>query len=326
MIASNRSAAAERLAGVDAMRLMAFVAVCFVHTARWGRPLDRPADAVDGLTLICRFAVPFFFLASGYFSAGRAAATPRLLKRIAMIFAAWGTLYIALTPGGLVRLLDPRFDLLTLIDGGPGYHLWFLPALVVGLIASRFLHRAPGWARGAAVVAAGLAGAAASAGVEGRIGAYLARYLSAIAYVAAGALWRDIGGAGDRPASRSGVVAGLVAGGLALEGVQAALLLALPVRPLGELEFPLEAAPLGFGALLAALGWTPRSPISGWAARVGRGTLGLYAAHLGVAMLLFAWLPCATLAERLGVFGLTVIMSIGLVEGLRRTPLKLLVE
>ena len=147
----------SRLVGVDAARLIAFLFVILIHTAV--PPGPRAAGVrLDGvIDQLARWAVPFFFITSGYFvgrsgpSASEAVFT--LFKRIAPVFLFWSLLYIAVTPGGLARMTDLSFDILWLIRGGPGYHLWFLPSLFASV---SLLHVVKGAPRAALWAAAGL--------------------------------------------------------------------------------------------------------------------------------------------------------------------------
>jgi peptidoglycan/LPS O-acetylase OafA/YrhL len=79
--AVSPEAAASRLAGVDLMRLIAFVPVVLIHAVADGA--TDAATAADGIAVLARFAVSFFFVAFGYFLSPRAPARTavRLLIR-----------------------------------------------------------------------------------------------------------------------------------------------------------------------------------------------------------------------------------------------------
>jgi surface polysaccharide O-acyltransferase-like enzyme len=87
------------------------------------------------LASACRSAVPFFFIASGYFmrvpSPWTFSAARRPLLRLLPVYIAWFLLY-----AGVDALLHGRVDGLTvrgLLTGGSAFHLWFLPVLGVTL-------------------------------------------------------------------------------------------------------------------------------------------------------------------------------------------------
>lgn len=116
-----------RHAGLDILRLAAAFAVVALHLepARY-----IPEIAWDLFWLLCRFAVPVFFLISGYFLSQRlykpCEKTLFTLHGIFRLFVWSSLLYIplALIRGSRSIPLDASF-LLT----GTCYHLWFLPSL-----------------------------------------------------------------------------------------------------------------------------------------------------------------------------------------------------
>ncbi len=134
---------APRLAGIDAFRYFSFVAVVVLHCNLVTMAPLAP-DVIDHLT---RFAVPFFFIAGGFFIGRRDDTPRRLLGRLAArlmpVFLVWALVYI-LVAGQAASLKDPRFLAMVLLTGGPGFHLWFLPALMAGA-AGLILCRRFGW-------------------------------------------------------------------------------------------------------------------------------------------------------------------------------------
>ncbi len=128
-----------RNASLDALRVLSLLGIVTLHVAGGGFSDNKPLGFV--LDELSRFAVPVFFLMSAYFWKDADLASPlklvgRVAWRVLPAFAAILALTIAL------RLLDhpgrPGFELspwgLTLLlwSGGPAFHLWFLPALVLG--------------------------------------------------------------------------------------------------------------------------------------------------------------------------------------------------
>lgn len=122
----------QRAQGIDAFRCIAFVAVVVLHVM----PFNR-TGAWAVLDTICRFAVPFFFVASGYFlyppRAGLIVSTLRLFKRLAPPFIFWLVVYSVLTHQ-LSQLAEPAVLARYAITGGPAFHLWFLPALGMSIL------------------------------------------------------------------------------------------------------------------------------------------------------------------------------------------------
>jgi surface polysaccharide O-acyltransferase-like enzyme len=122
---------ATRLEGVDALRAIAFVAVVTLHS------LNDTAGhlGLEVANNATRFAVPFFFLASGYFLSPTAPAGRliwRVTLRLAPVFFVWLAVYM-FAAGDLATFRNPVKLSHYLLAGGPGPHLWFLPALGLGI-------------------------------------------------------------------------------------------------------------------------------------------------------------------------------------------------
>lgn len=170
---------------VDRFRVAAALLVVCIHTA----PLASFSAAADfALKTLARLAVPFFFTATGFFLLGelvRPGLRPRtlspgvrrFLKKTGVLYAACTVLYLPVTLyagnfpvenvlGELVR--DAVLD-------GTFYHLWYLPAALLGVLVVcgllRFLR--PG-------AAAGVCGALYLAGLLGDSWYGLAKQLPAL--------------------------------------------------------------------------------------------------------------------------------------------------
>lgn len=132
------TSASPRNASLDALRVLSLFGIVTLHVAGGGFADNKPLGfVVDELS---RFAVPVFFLMSAYFWKDADLAAPlrlagKVARRVMPAFAVILALTIAL------RLLEggrPGFEptpsglLLLLWSGGPAFHLWFLPALVLG--------------------------------------------------------------------------------------------------------------------------------------------------------------------------------------------------
>ncbi len=120
--------------GIDAFRYIAFIFVVVLHGFI---RTDEEFHSSIWIFHTARFAVPFFFIASGYFLARSdpefKSGLLRTLKRIAPIFIVWVLIYLTLF-GHLDDLTRLDSFLHILATGGFAYHLWFLPALAVGTI------------------------------------------------------------------------------------------------------------------------------------------------------------------------------------------------
>lgn len=149
-----------RNASLDALRVLSLLGVVTLHVASGGFAQMKPVGFV--IDELSRFAVPVFFLMSAYFWKDADLASPlrlalKVARRVLPAFAAILAVTIA------VRLLEGQdlgFELtpegiaLLLWTGGPAFHLWFLPALVVGSALAALLIRrlGLGGAMAAAVV------------------------------------------------------------------------------------------------------------------------------------------------------------------------------
>ena len=128
----------SRNGALDALRVFSLLGVVTLHVAGGGFADAKPLGFV--LDELSRFAVPVFFILSGWFWKPDATATPlrfagALAWRILPAFLLWLALYairdFVSYPAHLADLDGWRL-VEWLWTGGPGFHLWFLPALVVG--------------------------------------------------------------------------------------------------------------------------------------------------------------------------------------------------
>ena len=126
---------------LDRFRLLAAFLVVCNHTS----PLDSFAPGADfWLTrVLARVAVPFFFMVSGYFLSQRNwANTGKFLKKTALVYALAVVLYLPLNwyNGGFA---SPLQGLQKLLLDGTLYHLWYFPAVLLGVVIARNLARLP---------------------------------------------------------------------------------------------------------------------------------------------------------------------------------------
>lgn len=125
-------------AGIDYFRFAAALLVIAIHTSPLAS-LSVTGDFILTRT-IARIAVPFFFMTSGFFLISRYAADDsrlwRFVKKTALIYAAAILIYIPVniyngyfgTDNLLPNIIkDIVFD-------GTLYHLWYLPASVIGAV------------------------------------------------------------------------------------------------------------------------------------------------------------------------------------------------
>lgn len=155
----------SRIESVDVLRLIAIIAVIVIHTTPF-EALSLPhGNAFDWATVLnqaARFAVPVFFVLSGYFWATKfndarevSAPSLKMAKRIAILFGGWSVIYLfpfdifnAFSFGVLGPIKVTYWNLLNAADrplttllAGTKDHLWFLPGLLCSLAIAALLLR-----------------------------------------------------------------------------------------------------------------------------------------------------------------------------------------
>ena len=131
----------EAASGLDHFRLVAALWVVAIHTS----PLASfSADADFWFTrVLARLAVPFFLMTSGYFvlpgmlCGNRTQLYParRFVIRTAILYGLAILLYLPLGfYAGHYRALTPADTLRMLLFDGTFYHLWYLPAAILGTL------------------------------------------------------------------------------------------------------------------------------------------------------------------------------------------------
>lgn len=149
----------DRIRSVDTFRVLAIVAVIALHTARHDGPraVGYGWDLPTLLDQLERFAVPLFFIVSGYFWAQPVSdprqqwlRSVRVGRRVLFIYVCWALVYAAVaaieavwTDGlraALHQLVDAwrgdRLGLQRVLLEGVTAHLWFLPALACAVLLS----------------------------------------------------------------------------------------------------------------------------------------------------------------------------------------------
>ncbi|WP_374434886.1 acyltransferase [Inhella sp.] len=155
----------KRIQSIDALRAIAAFAVIVIHTTPFRTQFASNGYSLDlalFLNQLARFAVPFFFVISGYFWATKfdrqelvCSPTVEMLKRILWVFFAWSFIYLlpwniydALAQGwgGPAKIFYNNLSIaienpLTTATQGTKGHLWFLVGLACSLSISALLIR-----------------------------------------------------------------------------------------------------------------------------------------------------------------------------------------
>ncbi len=288
--------------GIDTFRVLAILAVLAIHTEPFQEPqFQGTAWAFLGelIPLLCRFAVPFFFVASGYFVGLKLLKSPpdpraplRQAWKCLTLFLVWSAIYILLLPllvgiknrslgamehslGAVLRPLAAQ-PWKALLEGGTEM-LWFLMALAIAQFLVFLLAGRMRALMGLAILLfliCLLGGSYANLPVGFRL-PFMTRDgpFAATLFVALG-VWLA-----RRPPPGWKVAIVLTVGGLALTLIEAAALKQVYDFPPRWHEFLIGTVPLAVGLFLIALNSPAlgdRTPLPAW----GRYTLGVYAIHM----------------------------------------------
>ena len=133
----------SRNQSVDAFRLLASLGVIILHVEY----PNVPGDIAVGLRLMSRWAIPFFFIVSGYYLAAKNSTTNRLkiqptIERLIWVFLLWTLIYapVVIHQHDIITLIK-RLASPTFILFGDFYHLWFISSLALGYISIAFFNR-----------------------------------------------------------------------------------------------------------------------------------------------------------------------------------------
>lgn len=133
----------ETYSGIDYFRMIAAVLIVAIHTS----PLASFSATGDFIftRIIARVAVPFFLVTSGFFLISRysynADKLRKFIKKNALIYAAAIVIYI---PINIYNGYFSEDNLLPkiikdIVFDGTLYHLWYLPAAIVGAVIAWYL-------------------------------------------------------------------------------------------------------------------------------------------------------------------------------------------
>jgi surface polysaccharide O-acyltransferase-like enzyme len=292
----------SRFLAVDVFRVLAILAVIALHTARHEGPgaVGTAFDAATFLNQVERFAVPLFFILSGYFWSAKCHGRDDYLRcslalagRVLLLFAVWCGVYFVVAELDTVRRLGAagaltawagqvtamRGGYATLLLQGAKVHLWFLPALAIaalisGALLSRQLERSL-FVLALLLYAAGLAGKAYAGTPLGFHTAFNLRngpFFSLLMFATGHALRRR----GPQP-SWAGAGALLALGGLLLQLFETGWLHRHYGASMVQ-DFTAGTWPFGVGVAMIALSDLRLARIPALAA-LGPLVLGIYASH-----------------------------------------------
>jgi surface polysaccharide O-acyltransferase-like enzyme len=278
----------DRLVRIDSCRYLLCFPVALLHAL----PGTAGHTTATWATLVasgCGVAVPFFFIASGYFMRVPAVWTPRIvtrpLVRLLPIYVAWFLIYAGID--ALFHGPGTGPTVRGLLTGGTAFHLWFIPVLGMTLAAVP-----------TGLVLAGGRTTVAAAVVLAALGLILGAYhevlhlpgLGGIRLTMAPALVL-IGYGFARSGFRIGLVPAVcaVAIGLLLVMAEEALIARLSGGVFTSHDIVLTTYPLGAAMFLLARGLDGIA-VPGMLARLGAISLGVYASHLIFVRMFDPWI------------------------------------
>lgn len=144
----------KKYAAIDIAKYVSAMLVVCVHTY----PLYEVSELLNTywIQTVCRFAVPFFFTISGYFFFRKWSEDEEVnkynlkkyLMRLGKIYLIWTVIYLPYTIWDYSRV---GFSVLNIISylrdfllNGSYYHLWFLPALMLGTVIVSYVYHKRG--------------------------------------------------------------------------------------------------------------------------------------------------------------------------------------
>ena len=134
----------SRNAAIDYMKYIAAFLVVAIHVS--------PLQSIHGMSdfiltrITARIAVPFFFMVSGYFvlsgSKRHNEKVLRFLRKTCLLYLAAMVLYLPVNYyTGYFYQLKPGTVFRDIFFDGTFYHLWYLPAVILGVLICLFLIR-----------------------------------------------------------------------------------------------------------------------------------------------------------------------------------------
>ncbi len=135
--------------GIDAFRMIAALLIIAIHTS----PLASFSETGDFILtrIIARTAVPFFFMTSGFFLISRYSRDTKRLKvfleKTAVIYGAAVLFYLPVNLYNGYFQMEPLLPniIRDLVFDGTLYHLWYLPASIMGAAIAWYLVKRQGW-------------------------------------------------------------------------------------------------------------------------------------------------------------------------------------
>lgn len=135
---NNKTNTVEYL-NIDWFRLIAALLVITIHTS----PLTSFSDTADFILtrIIARTAVPFFFMASGFFLIPESKSVMASVKKLVGLYLLAILLYLPLNIYSGQQVTNFGDGLRAVFFDGTFYHLWYMPAAILGILLLAAMRR-----------------------------------------------------------------------------------------------------------------------------------------------------------------------------------------
>jgi surface polysaccharide O-acyltransferase-like enzyme len=314
-----------RIPSIDCLRVFAILAVLAIHSHCFQKCEDYAAWEIGAAVILnqaSRFAVPSFFIISGYLLGrdvrrGRDPLTLALaaVRRLGALFVVWSVLFamVDLTVDSLAdtesfSVRDSLSGMVANVIWSPRIHLWFLPALLIGLLVTGMTCRlGPRLqiALASALYAFGLVGGAYSTltgldlGTFSRNGPFFSTLFVVLGY--------RLGSIDFAPSVRQALA--LIGLGVVVQTAELIYLTQfLGVSPFG-IDYVVGTVPFGVGVVSLALS-RPQFGSNSALSRIGPLVLGIYLLHLDMGKLLSGYNPVSGFLGQLVLIAVSFLASL----------------
>lgn len=317
--APAQDGAKERQSGIDGFRYLLCFSVALLHSM----PSELGYAMPLWMTVIangCRNAVPFFFIASGYFmrvpTSWTIADARRPVERLLPVYVCWYLIY-ALLDAVLYHHTD-GFTLRNLVTGGTAFHLWFLPILCISLLGLP-----------AAIILLGGRATAVAATMLALLGLAFGPYREVFGVHDVGAVRLTMAPLlvlAGYYIKRSGLTLGTQQAGLAVAVtfalllIEEALIAHLSGSPFGSHAVAIMTYPFGIATFLFAKSLNS-SALLRTLAPLGAISLGIYAGHLLFVRIVAGWIGLDTPVQAFVVAATATILATAASVALDRVPM-----
>ncbi|MCY9828540.1 acyltransferase [Vibrio chagasii] len=341
-MSSVQNTPSQRIASIELGRVIAILAIIGLHgqmALTYWQINDVPWIGYI-LNQTARFAVPLFFLISGYLIQPKLVSSPwetviNYSKPLLRVWVVWSIICLAL-PFNLARVEELGYlgerqgywgflmstPLNSFLEGGL-VHLWFIPALVfavliIALMVEMKLDKLLLPLAAGLYIYGVLAGSYTSlTGLEApfftRNGPFFSTLMVTLGFLIRQHQWKE----------SSAKALGLIALGMGIHFAEAAWLSKFDIA-FNIHDFLFGTALWGMGTFMWLLA-NPNVGNYGWVRAISNRMLGIYVSHLLIIILLFnvcGVLGITELAKDVTVFFGTVLLSFGLVVAIEKSPLR----